>query len=271
MQASQPKSYMTMIILIASGVFAASIAASVMLPFAKVSFEKAENFYVIYYGHLVGRDGEMTEQTSRILAARPDLVVVPHSFPDGELNLTPAVHGQFEASGIKVLTYVWTNYGQRNLDEVRADIDRQMASGVDGVFIDEVTNLTTRGEYDYYSAIYRHVKGYGQGSIVVMNPGHYAVEERVTQISDIVSLEEEWVYHDRMPWITRYPPAEFMGVSSNEYCDQCVTGENAAGKTAQAWDSGIGYHYSTDMYIDLPAWFGGYAESLNAEKEGEES
>jgi len=32
-----------------------------------IPFAKTENFYVIYYGHLVGGRGEMTEQASRIL------------------------------------------------------------------------------------------------------------------------------------------------------------------------------------------------------------
>ena len=56
-----------------------------------------------------------------------------------------------------------------------------------------------------------------------------------------------------------------MGVSSNEYCTGCVNGSNAA-KTAEAWEAGIGYHFATDMYIDLPEWFDGYASQIRAEK-----
>jgi hypothetical protein len=254
------------VIVIASAAFAAAVAASIMLPLAKVSFEKSENFYVIYYGHLIDEKGATTEQTARILAAGPELVIVPYSFPDGQLNLTPDVHQQFRDAGIKVLTYTWTDYGARDLASVKADIDGQMASGVDGIFIDEVTNIETDAEHSYYAEIHRHVKGYGQDRLVVMNPGHYKVTERVMLISDIVSLEEEWIYHDQMPWKERYPPSRFMGVSSNEYCAGCVSESNASSKTSQAWEAGIGYHYATHVYIDLPAWFDSYATQVEAEK-----
>lgn len=237
-----------------------------MLPFAKVSFAKSENFYVIYYGHLVDENGSTTEQTARILAAKPELVIVPYSFPDGELNLKPDVHQQFRDAGIKVLTYTWTNYGARDLNAVKADIDSQMASRVEGIFIDEVTNIETDAEHSYYAAIHRHVKSYGEDKLVVMNPGHFKVTERVMLVSDIVSLEEEWVYHDQIAWKDRYPPSRFMGVSSNEYCTGCINESNAASKTAEAWDAGIAYHFATEMYIDLPTWFDSYASKIAEEK-----
>jgi hypothetical protein len=110
------------------------------------------------------------------------------------------------------------------------------------------------------------LKGHGQDKLVVMNPGHYKVSERVMPISDIVSLEEEWVYHEQISWIDRYPSSRFMGVSSSEYCAGCVDGSNAASKTAEAWEAGIGHHYATDMYIDLPTWFDSYASQVQEEK-----
>lgn len=265
MQSTKKRSYFA-IIVIALVAFAAAVAVSLTLPIAKVSFAKSENLYVIYYGHLVDKNGTATEQTTRILAAKPELVIVPYSFPDGELNLTPEVHQQFRDAGIRVLTYTWTNYGERDLNAVKADIDSQMASDVDGIFIDEVTNIETDAEQSYYAAIHRYVKSYGQDKLVVMNPGSFKVTERVMLISDIVSLEEEWVYQNQIPWKDRYPSSRFMGVSSNEYCTGCVTESNAAGKTAEAWDAGIGYHYATDMYIDLPAWFDSYAQQVREEK-----
>lgn len=265
MQSTQKRSYLT-IIIIASVAFAAAVAASLTLPLAKVAFEKSENLYVIYYGHLVDESSAMTEEASRILAADPELVIVPHSFPDGELNLTPQIHQRFKDAGIKVLTYTWTNYGARDLAAVQSEIDSQMASGVDGIFVDEVTNIVTDAEHDYYATIHEKIKSYGQDKLVVMNPGHYQVAERVMLISDIVSLEEEWTYYEQVSWMDSYPPSRFMGVSSNEYCTGCVNESNAADKTAEAWDAGIGYHFATDKYIDLPAWFDDYASQIRAEK-----
>jgi hypothetical protein len=264
-QSTQKRSYFAVIV-IALIAFAAAVVASIVLPFAKVSFDKSENLYVIYYGHLVDENGATTEQMARILAAKPQLVIVPYSFPDGELNLTPDVHQQFRNAGIRVLTYTWTDYGERDLNAVKADIDSHMASDVDGIFIDEVTNIETDAEHSYYAEIHRHVKGYGQDKLVVMNPGHFKVTERVMLVSDIVSLEEEWVYHDQITWKDRYPSSRFMGVSSNEYCASCVNDLNAANKTAEAWGAGIGYHYSTDRYIDLPEWFANYTLQVQEQK-----
>jgi len=264
-QSIEKKSHLT-IVIIASVVLAGALAAPLAWPSAKVPFAKAENLYVIYYGHLIDDNNEMTEQASRIIAARPELVIVPYSFPDGDLNLTPAVYQAFKEAGIKVLTYTWTDYGNRDLDGVKADIDVQMASDVDGIFVDEVTNIVTDAEYDYYAAVHQHIKSYGQDKLSIMNPGHYQVSERVMQISDIVSFEEEWVYYEQIPWMDKYPPSRFMGVSSNEYCIACIDESNAAGKTAEAWSAGIGYHFSTDKYIDLPAWFNGYALQANEQR-----
>ena len=218
-----------------------------------------QNFYVIYYGHLVNRDGEIADQTYQIITAKPKLVITPYSFPDGQPNLTQKVLKQFHDAGIKVLTYTWTKYGSRNIEEVKTDIARQLGAGADGILVDEVTNIETDSEYSYYSAIYNYIKSFNSDKVVVMNPGHYKVTERIMEISDIVSLEEEWTYHDQIPWKDKYAPTRFMGVSSNEYCNQCITATNAINKTLDAWSSGIGYHFSTDKYIDLPSWFNSYA------------
>jgi hypothetical protein len=256
---------------IVAAVFGVAVAASILLPFTKVSFPKSEELYVIYYGHLVDDSGAITEQATMILDANPALVIVPYSFPNGEPNLTPELREAFADRNIKVITYTWTNYSSRSLEEVTEEIDAYVSHS-DGIFVDEVTNLETSAEFSYYSAIYQHVKqGHGKDKLVIMNPGHYKVSEQIMKISDIVSLEEEWVYYGSMPWKSNYAPARFMGVSSNEYCELCITEENAVAKTAEAWNSGIGYHFSTERYIDLPSWFGSYFSKASAEKTVEAS
>ncbi|HXG07067.1 MAG TPA: spherulation-specific family 4 protein [Nitrososphaera sp.] len=266
MQSTEKKRRLTIIIIASVVLGGVVLAGTLALSLVDAPFTKTENLYVIYYGHLVDGNNEMTEQPSRIIAAAPELVIVSYSLPDGEPNLTPAVNRAFKEVGIKVLTYTWTDYGNRDLNEVKADIDVQMAADVDGIFVDEVTNIVADAEYDYYAAIHRHIKSYGQDKISIMNPGHYQVNERVMQISDIVSFEEEWVYHEQIPWMDKYPPSRFMGVSSNEYCTACINESNAADKTAQAWEAGIGYHFSTDKYIDLPSWFNDYVLQANEQR-----
>lgn len=267
MQTTKSKSYLT-IIIIASVAAAAGIAALFLVP-SLIPFPESKELYVIYYGNL-HRNGVITDEVAQIIAAKPAMAIIPYMSPDGQLNLTPEIHEQFSDAGIQVITYTWTNYGNRDINEVLSEIDAQMAAGVDGIFVDEVTNIVSNAEYNYYSQIYRHAKSYGEDKMVIMNPGHYKVTERVMSITDIVSLEEEWVYHNDIPWKTKYAPARFMGVSSNEYCGSCISNDNALQKTFEAWGSGIGYHFATNVYIELPDWFGSYAQAVSEEKEKEE-
>jgi hypothetical protein len=65
-----------------------------------------------------------------------------------------------------VLTYIWTVYGSRDLEEVRADIDRQMwLLASTGYPVDEVTNIENDVEYNYYYSIYSHIKRHMQNKI----------------------------------------------------------------------------------------------------------
>ena len=52
------------------------------------------------------------------------------------------------------------------MDEVRADIDRQMwLLASTGYRVDEVTNIENNVEYDYYCSIYSHIKSHMQNKI----------------------------------------------------------------------------------------------------------
>ncbi len=86
------------------------------------------------------------------------------------------------------------------------------------------------------------------------------------QVSDIVSLEEDRVYHDQIPGMDKYPSSRFMVVSSNEYCTGCISESNAGSKTAEAWSAGIGYQFATDKCVDLPSWFGSFTSQVEEEK-----
>jgi hypothetical protein len=129
--------------------------------------------------------------------------------------------------------------------------------------VDEVTNVASEKDFAYYSTIYNTIKDKNETKLVVMNPGHFEVSESIMKISDIVSFEEDWVYSDQITWKEHYPTSRFMGVSSNEYCNPpCVSGLNAENKTVAAWNMGIGYHFATDKYTDLPSWYDSYASQI---------
>lgn len=219
--------------------------------------------YVIYYGPLVKTDGKISDQAQRILDAKPRLALVVYSSQDDKDNATSTVIKQFREAGIKVLTYTWTKYGVRSLEDVKKDIYSQLNAGADGIFVDEVTNVTGTRDFAYYSSIYHTVKDYNQTRIVVMNPGRFNVSQSIMGISDILSLEQDWIFAGKIPWKAQYAPERFMGVSSNEYCNPaCVSQSNAENLTRAAWNMGIGYHFATDKYIELPRWYDTYTSDL---------
>jgi hypothetical protein len=86
-------------------------------------------------------------------------------------------------------------------------------------------------------------------------------------LADYLMLEHQWrdaVAHS--PWMAAYPADRFMGVSSNEgnamgyYVDE----HRACADAREARQRGIGWHASTDRYIELPAWFASYMQALPA-------
>ena len=75
-----------------------------------------------------------------------------------------------------------------------------------GYPVDEVTNIENDVEYDYYCSIYSHIKSHMQNKIAIcheLRPLQGDRKDDNVSIADIVSLEEEWVYHGQMPWKSR--------------------------------------------------------------------
>jgi hypothetical protein len=98
------------------------------------------------------------------------LVVNPASGPGLEADRAyqDAVAAAKEG-GARVLGYVHTGYGARDVSAVEDDIDRYTSwYGVDGIFLDEASN--DEGALAYYGALSRHVRS-SPGRIVVLNPG----------------------------------------------------------------------------------------------------
>src|SRR5256885_396775 len=84
-------------------------------------------------------------------------------------------------------------------------------------------------------------------------------------VSDIVSFEHQWRLASQIGWFTEYPATRFMGISSNDISDVMgykVDGESSARDTIEAWQAGIGYHFSTNTYTTLAPWFEDYQKTI---------
>ncbi len=75
-------------------------------------------------------------------------------------------------NGIKVIGYVYTGYGNRDIDDVKTNIDSWLEYykdlGIEGIFFDEVSD--EKEDLDYYKELSEYAKSNGM-DFVVLNPG----------------------------------------------------------------------------------------------------
>lgn len=238
-----------------------SQSSSPLQPTATGSHRK----FVVYYGWYSDSRGELGQEIDRIIAARPEFVISPYHTSDGLVNLSPRVIDRFHEAGVKIIAYVATGNGNKDLEYVFREIRTGLDSGADGVFLDEVSMLHSDREMDHYSRIYDCVKSFGSDKVVIANPGSVLVNEKVMNVSDIVSFEHQWRLAPYIDWFSRYPATRFMGISSNDIDNVMgyrINQELAPRDTIEAWQEGIGYHYSTNKYITLEPWFEEYQRAL---------
>jgi len=221
--------------------------------------------FVVYYGWYSDSRGQLGSEIERIIAAKPEFVISPYYTSTGQVNLTPEVMDRFHENGVKVLVYVATGNGDTKLEGVLQEIRTGLDGGADGVMLDEVAMLHSDWQVDYYKEIYDYTKSFGSEKLVIANPGSILVNEKVMSVSDIVSFEHQWRFASQIDWFSKYPATRFMGISSNDIANVMgyeVDEQAAARDTIEAWQAGVGYHFSTNTYTTLAPWFEGYQKAL---------
>lgn len=119
---------------------------------------------------------------------------------------------QSQSKGTIILGYVDTAYANRNINEVKSDIDKFYSwYGVDGIFFDqgygsECSRLT------YYQSLDQYVKAKGGKGVTVINYGTNSAECYIAA-SDILLIFESpynnYVNWQPAPWVSKYPPSHF--------------------------------------------------------------
>ncbi|BAL81594.1 spherulation-specific family 4 protein [Caldisericum exile] len=73
-------------------------------------------------------------------------------------------------SSKKVVGYVYTSYGKRNINLVKQDIDKWYSfyKNIKGIFLDET--LDTTEALEYYKTLYQYIKSKYRGTVII-NPG----------------------------------------------------------------------------------------------------
>jgi hypothetical protein len=120
-----------------------------------------------------------------------------------------------ESARITVVGYVDTDYAQRPLSAVEADVDAYYRwYRVNGIFFDQAT--TVCADEPYYAALNQYVKGKGGVARTILNPGTQTNQCYVHAADILVTFEgsdSEYLRSYSAPaWVARYSPAHFWHV-----------------------------------------------------------
>lgn len=165
---------------------------------------------------------------------------------------------QAQAAGLLVVGYISTNYGNRDINLVKADITNFSDwYGGDGIFLDEASTDTAK--LGYYQEVLDNINTtMGDGNDVILNhgtnpPEDYANLDTGSASSQLTLVTFEGVYADYITsqgapasWMTNYPTNMFAhlvyGVSSANM-QSVITLSN---------DRRAGYIYATDDAMPNP-------------------
>ena len=154
-----------------------------------------------------------------------------------------------QATGLKVLGYVYSSYAARSSGVVEADIATfKTWYNVDGIFIDQCSGLTA--DKAYYQGLIDYIRSTA-GTFCVLNPGGEPTDLAYMTMADSVCIFEgdyaTYVAWTPPGWLFNYSPSEITYLVYN-----CATEGNMdnAVSLARAWNAG--YVYITNDVLPNP-------------------
>jgi hypothetical protein len=160
-----------------------------------------------------------------------------------------------QAVGIKVLGYVWTNYGARSLSAVESDINSYYSwYKVDGIFLDGAP--TNCAQESYYATLNVYVKAKGGLGRVIINPGEQTNSCYTAAADTIVNFEGSYNQYVRSysapSWVASAPASKFWHIIYN------TSAANLSQAVALSKARNAGYVYVTpydppNPYGELPS------------------
>jgi hypothetical protein len=145
-------------------------------------------------------------------------IINPNNGPDRAPPNTDYQQGikDLHQAGIEMVGYVPSNYTNRDLQAVKADIDLYIKYfHIDGIFIDEMSS--DREKIDYYHQLYRYIKAKSPQYITIVNPGTVIDEAWIGQpVADLTVLLENdlqaWENYRPPTYTKKYSPQHFAAL-----------------------------------------------------------
>ena len=152
--------------------------------------KSVDTILIPLYSYPVGQYSQEWQKLYNFNTNKKVFVVVnvdngPSAQPDS--NYANAI-SRLKRKGFYVIGYVHSSYASRDINSVKADIDRWLhfyPNMIDGFFIDEVADQS----YNYYANVYSYVKSISPNMYVILNPGT-AVDTSYWNISDKIVISE---------------------------------------------------------------------------------
>jgi hypothetical protein len=186
-----------------SGATVRTLAATVLLMLAAPSASALELLVPAYFYP----EGQGATDWQTLASSAPEVritaILNPHNGPgDAPDPLYSDVVDAFRAAGGRVIGYVYTGYGKRDIGVVRAEIDTFYSRyGIDGIFIDEMSSRAS--DLGYYTALHDYIGAVHAGSHIVGNPGTQVPEAYLSVADVLVTFES--------------PAAEYAGYVADDW------------------------------------------------------
>jgi hypothetical protein len=159
-------------------------------------------------------DSDWTQAIDTKPAPRVMLLNVDNGPGSAPLSHFQAVVRQAQAAGITVLGYSSTEYGQRPIGSVEAEVREYRAwYGVNGILLDLTQG--TPGELSYYRTLASYIRATVPGAVVWLNPGDYPDPSFMSIANVVMVFEGSYAQYvaDQVPgWVSQYQPDQFVHV-----------------------------------------------------------
>jgi len=176
-----------------------------------------------YFSPASGYWDQLSAASSRVpLVAIANIFNGPGTGANPRSDYSQAFQSVRRAGG-QVIGYVYSQYGARAADVVKADMLRwNQLYPLDGFFVDEMSNTPNTGLLDYYADLAAYARSLKPQYQVIGNPGANTEEAyRIRNTADVLTIfEGDSSYANFTPssWTQKYPPYQFAnlvyGISS---------------------------------------------------------
>jgi hypothetical protein len=203
-------------------------------------------------------------------------IINPNSGPLSTVDSSYSTYmTKLQNAGIEMVGYVHTTYGQRSINDVKADIDTWASKYplIKGIFLDEASNSAS--DIAYYTQVYQYVMSKSGYVHSILNPGVQPDSGYVAIATNIVVFENygsDLASTSFASWVTCAPSAaaksgykyKFSGIAH-------TTASGSQASIAQALiNKGMGMIYVTDgaggccTYNTLVSYFAQEASTLKS-------